>query len=159
MTRKKLCCECSNYFCSNCLPREQGCRTRTCSRWVWDYIHLLRNQKFDAVSQGAECCTKDLQWGATWWSCGWRTCSTSSPSGRSTSRPVLVSHPSWRSISIQRCHTINTKAWVGKWQVTPFITGRGIFTLLRNTSVVRSLPHCVDCCSSRSTSAVSRCYE
>jgi len=32
MTRKKLCCECSNYFCSNCLPREQGCRTRTCSR-------------------------------------------------------------------------------------------------------------------------------
>ena len=33
MTRKKLCCECSNYFCSSCLPREQGCRTRTCSRW------------------------------------------------------------------------------------------------------------------------------
>jgi len=32
MTRKKLCCECSNYFCSTCLPREQGSRTRTCSR-------------------------------------------------------------------------------------------------------------------------------
>ena len=75
---------------------------------------FLRNQKFDAVSQGAACCTKDLQWGATWWSCGWRTCSTSSPNGRSTSRRVLVSYPSCRSISIQRCHTINIKAWVGK---------------------------------------------
>jgi len=32
MTRKKCCCECGNYFCSSCLPREQGCRTRTCSR-------------------------------------------------------------------------------------------------------------------------------
>ena len=32
MTPKKLCCECSNYFCSACLPREQGSRTRTCSR-------------------------------------------------------------------------------------------------------------------------------
>lgn len=32
MTRKKSCCECGNYFCSSCLPREQGCRTRTCSR-------------------------------------------------------------------------------------------------------------------------------
>jgi len=32
MTRKKTCSECSNYFCSSCLPREQGCRTRTCTR-------------------------------------------------------------------------------------------------------------------------------
>merc|ERR1712127_635911 len=32
MTRKKSCSECGNYFCSSCLPREQGCSTRTCSR-------------------------------------------------------------------------------------------------------------------------------
>ena len=31
ITRKKTCCECGNYFCSTCLPRESG-RTRTCSR-------------------------------------------------------------------------------------------------------------------------------
>jgi len=31
ITRKKTCCECGNYFCSTCLPREAG-RTRTCSR-------------------------------------------------------------------------------------------------------------------------------
>merc|ERR1719481_2146575 len=31
ISRKKTCCECGNYFCSTCLPRESG-RTRTCSR-------------------------------------------------------------------------------------------------------------------------------
>jgi len=31
ISRKKTCCECGNYFCSTCLPREAG-RTRTCSR-------------------------------------------------------------------------------------------------------------------------------
>jgi len=31
ISRKKTCCECGNYFCSSCLPRESG-RTRTCSR-------------------------------------------------------------------------------------------------------------------------------
>merc|ERR1719221_284686 len=31
ITRKKTCCECGNYFCSTCLPRESG-RTRTCTR-------------------------------------------------------------------------------------------------------------------------------
>jgi len=31
ISRKKTCCECNNYFCSTCLPRESG-RTRTCSR-------------------------------------------------------------------------------------------------------------------------------
>lgn len=32
MSRKKLCSECSNYFCGSCLPRSQGEGGRVCSR-------------------------------------------------------------------------------------------------------------------------------
>ena len=58
MTRKKLCCECSNYFCSSCLPREQGCRTRTCSRWHQLFVKNHNFYIFYLILPGVGCCTK-----------------------------------------------------------------------------------------------------
>ena len=124
-------------FCSTCLPREQGSRTRTCSRCrVLQKSPPLRSDLMKLR-------VKDLQHFLSKRQINIKACVGKLP---------LLSFDQYSTLSYDQHQDVSR-------QVTPFITGPGIFTLLRNTSVVRSLPHCVDCCSSRSTSAVSRCYE
>jgi len=115
MTRKKLCCECSNYFCSTCLPREQGSRTRTCSRCR----RLWRSPMFHAFHPRCRVLHK--------------------------SPPLRGDLMKLRVKDLQHFlskRQINIKACVGKFlPPSPILFDLGSLVVLRSTSVVRFVPH------------------